>query len=81
MASKTPHIDPYLFQCQFEAFRSFVEDKSGITFVSFASNPHTDEQEGYKYDLYRAGRDALAFQAWERSAIGRRDRSSGGSSY
>ena len=70
MVPNAPHIDPYLFQRQFEAFRAFVEGKSGITFVSFASNPYTEEQEGYKYDLYRAGRDALAFQTWERSAIG-----------
>ena len=58
-------IDPYLFEKQFEAFQKFVEEKSNVPFVSFASNPYTDEQEGYKYEIYRAARDKLAFQAWK----------------
>lgn len=64
------HINPYLFQRQFEAFKAFIEEKSGVAFVSFASNPYTEKQEGYKYDIHRAGRDALAFQAWKESDIG-----------
>lgn len=70
MVNVEPHIDPYLFQRHFEAFKAFVEEKSGIAFVSFASNPYTEEQEGYKYGIYRAGREALAFHGWTRSAIG-----------
>ena len=65
-----PTIDPYLFEKQFEAFQKFVEEQSGVPFVSFASNPYTDEQEGYKYEIYRAARDKLAFQAWKDSDIG-----------
>lgn len=70
MASDFQHIDPYLFQRQFDAFCVFVEDQSGIRFVSFASNPYTEKEEGYKYEIYRAGREALAFQAWKPSDIG-----------
>lgn len=70
MTIDTPHIDSYLFQQQFEAFRTFVEKQSGVAFVSFASNPYTEEQEGYKYVIQRAGRDALAFQTWRQSVIG-----------
>lgn len=70
MPDDKPHINPYLFERQFEAFKSFVEEKSGVTFVSFASNPYTEEQEGYKYVIHHAGRDALAFQAWTQSDIG-----------
>lgn len=66
-------IDPYLFEKQFEAFQKFVEEKSNVPFVSFASNPYTDEQEGYKYEIYRAARDKLAFQAWKESDIGSGD--------
>ena len=66
-------IDPYLFEKQFEAFQKFVEEQSNIPFVSFASNPFTDEQEGYKYEIYRAARDKLAFQAWKKSDIGSGD--------
>lgn len=73
MAIDGPHIDPYLFQQQLEAFRSFVEEHSGLAFVSFASNPYTEEQEGYKYEIHHAGRDALAFQAWKQSDIGTGD--------
>lgn len=68
-----PVIDPYLFEKQFEAFKKFVEDKSKVSFVSFASNPYTDDQEGYKYKIYREARDKLAFQAWKESDIGSGD--------
>lgn len=70
MAVDKPRIDSYLFQQQFEAFKSFVEAESGLAFVSFASNPYIDKQEGYKYEVHRDGRDALAFQAWKLSDIG-----------
>ena len=73
METSKPTIDPYLFEKQFEAFQKFVEEKSSVPFVSFASNPYTDEQEGYKYEIYRAARDKLAFQAWKESDIGRGD--------
>ena len=68
-----PTIDPYLFEKQFEAFQKFVEEQSKVTFVSFASNPYTNEQEGYKYEIYRAARNKLAFQAWKKSDIGSGD--------
>jgi len=64
-----PTIDPYLFEKQFEAFKAFAEEQSSVPFLSFASNPYTDEQEGYKYEIYRTARDKLAFQAWKKSDI------------
>ena len=73
MEIDNPHIDPYLFQQQFEAFKTFVSEKSGLSFVSFASNPYTEQQEGYKYKIHHAGRDALTFQAWKKSDIGNGD--------
>ena len=63
MADGEAYIDPYLFQRQFEAFRTFVEEKVGIAFISFASNPFTEKEEGYKYEIHHAGRNALAVQA------------------
>ena len=70
MAHDTPHIDPYLFERQLEAFKKFVEEKSDPPFVSFASNRYIEEHEKYKSDIYHAGREALAFQTWEKSTIG-----------
>lgn len=70
MEPTKPTIDPYLFEKQFEAFKTFVEKQSNVSFVSFASNPYTDEQEGYKYEIYRSAREKLAFQAWKESDIG-----------
>jgi len=70
MKISKPTIDPYLFEKQFEAFHKYVEEQSDVPFVSFASHPFTDEQEGYKYDIYRTARDNLAFQAWKESDIG-----------
>lgn len=73
MALDKPQIDPYLFEQQFEAFKRFVEEQSGLAFVSFASHTYTDAQEGFKYSIHHAGRDALAFQAWKKSDIGTGD--------
>jgi len=73
MVVDKPHINPYLYQQQFEAFKDFVEEQSGVAFVSFAANPYTEKQEGYKYEIHHAGRDALAFQAWQQSDIGSGD--------
>ena len=70
MAPDMPHIDSYLFERQLEAFTKFVEEKSGLPFVSFASNPYVKKHEGYKSEIYYAGGNALAFQSWERSALG-----------
>ena len=63
-------IDPFLFTCQLDAFKKFVEYESGVPFISFPSNPYTEKEEGYKYDVYHSGRDALAFQDWKSSDIG-----------
>ena len=62
MAPEIPHIDPYLFECQFKAFRKFIEEESGSPFVSFAGDRYIEEHEEYKSDIYHAGRDALAFE-------------------
>lgn len=70
MAVDKPQIDPYLFERQFSAFTTFVEAQNGIKFVSFASHPYTEEQEGYKYEIHRTAREALRFQAWKKSDIG-----------
>ncbi|MCP4115803.1 MAG: hypothetical protein GY737_10425 [Desulfobacteraceae bacterium] len=70
MATDKPGINPYLFERQFHAFRMFVEEKAGVPFVSFGSHPYTEEQEGYKYEIHKAARGALAFQTWKRKDIG-----------
>jgi len=70
MAADPPHIDPVLFQRHFDAFRAFVKEKSGIPFVSFASNPYTEREEGYKYEIYTAGRAKLGLEAWKPSDLG-----------
>ena len=69
MINYTPHVDPYRFERQFDAFRTFVAQKSGVDFVSF-SNRYTDEQEGYKTDINHSGRTLLSFHAWTESDIG-----------
>jgi predicted restriction endonuclease len=70
METDHPHINPYLFQRQFEAFRTFVEERSGVALVSFTQNPYIENNEAYKYEIYRAGRDMLAFQDWKQSDTG-----------
>src|SRR5690349_18591926 len=70
MSTERPHVDPYLFLRQLEAFKAFVEEKSGDEFVSFTQNWYVADQEGYKYGIHRAGRDALACMNWKHSDIG-----------
>jgi hypothetical protein len=65
-----PRIDPYRFRRLFDDFQAFVEGQSDTRFVSFASSSYTEDQEGYKYRIYNAGRQALDFRTWKRSAIG-----------
>ena len=70
MQTVTPIINPYLFEKQYDAFIKFVEEKSNIAFVSFASHPYTDQQEGYKYQIYRVARNKLSFHTWKNYDIG-----------
>ena len=73
MNTLKPTIDPYLFDKQFAAFKKFVEEQSKVSFVSFASNPYTEDEEGYKSEIYREARGKLVFQAWKESDIGSGD--------
>ena len=73
MTTQKPRIDPFLFEQQFKAFTSFVEEKSNLPFRSFASHPFTDNNEGYKREIYSAAREALSFQAWLKTDIGTGD--------
>jgi predicted restriction endonuclease len=63
-------IDQYLFQQCFRAFESFIEEKSRTRFRSFASNPYTHENEGYKYNVCQVGQSKLQFTKWNKSAFG-----------
>ena len=65
-----PQIDPHLFEKQLIAFRAFVKEKTGGSFVSFASHPYIDQGEDYKYEIHRKARKALAFQGWRETDIG-----------
>ncbi|MFO8041483.1 MAG: HNH endonuclease [Sodalinema sp.] len=63
-------IDIFLFEQQFQRFREHVIKESGMDLTSFSSNPYTEVEEGYKYDLYRDARKILKFQNWQESDIG-----------
>jgi len=65
----TPHIDPYLFERQFDAFKALVQEMSGV-FVSFGSNPYVRREEGYKSEIHRKGSELLNWQAWKLSDVG-----------
>lgn len=73
MSIQKPQIDPYLFERQFYAFIKFVEEQTNVSFKSFASHPYTEENEGYKYEIYRLARIALSFQAWIKTDVGSGD--------
>jgi hypothetical protein len=70
MKEKTPIIDYFLFEKHLNAFKSFVEQESGIPFSSLNAHPFVEKHEGYKYQTYRDGRENLAFQTWTRTDVG-----------
>ena len=70
MPEMTCHIEPFPFNELFDAFRSFVVKKSGTSFHSFKGNKYTFEEEGFKDQLYKLGREALAFEAWKPEDVG-----------
>jgi hypothetical protein len=71
MTKQKPIVDPYLFEHQFERFRKHVIEESGLELVSFNSNPYTEKQEGYKYQIHSVSRSILDFGSWSITEIGR----------
>ncbi len=67
---KTQHVDEYLFYQYYQQFRKFVEHKSNMVFNSFVSNSYTEEQEGYKNQLFLDARSNLNFGKWVKSDVG-----------
>ena len=71
MAAQKPHIDPYLFGLQFDAFRAFVEERAPrAPLMSFANHPYICRQEGYKCKLHETARRKLESDKWKKSEIG-----------
>lgn len=63
-------IDIFNFEKYFQLFKSLVEAKSKTPFTSFPANRYTEEQEGYKDDIYEKARNNLKFWKWRNSDIG-----------
>jgi len=66
-------FDPYLITEHVNAFKRFVEGESGCPFDSFSANAYTEKQEGYKQEIYRKGRERLAYDKWNKSMVGNGD--------
>lgn len=63
-------IDIFLFEHQFQNFKEHVVKKSDMDLISFSLNRYTNEQEGYKRDLYCDARRLLRFETWNEADIG-----------
>jgi len=63
-------IDTYCFENYFSLFIDLVETKSKTNFISFPSNRHTEENEGYKDKIYEKARNNLKFWDWDIHKIG-----------
>lgn len=66
-----PTIDQFLFEREFQLFQKHVFTESGLRLISFSSNPYTERQEGYKYEIQREGRSKLDIGNWQRKDIGK----------
>ncbi|MCK9327273.1 MAG: hypothetical protein M0P69_17405, partial [Bacteroidales bacterium] len=67
MASK---IDIFCFEKYFDEFLMLVETESKARFISFPSNRYTEENEGYKDEIYEKARNYLQFWNWKKEDIG-----------
>ena len=68
--NQSEEVDIYLFHQYFKQFKNFVEKKSGMVFTNFVSNSYTEDQEGYKNQLFLDARSNLNFGEWSKSDIG-----------
>jgi len=65
------NINKVEFDKQFNLFIRYVLGTSGEKeFKSFSSNTFTQEQEGYKYEIYDLAREVLNYKSWTREDIG-----------
>ena len=64
-------IDIFLFEKYFDLFINLVESKSKTKFISFPSNRYTEENEGYKDEIYEKARNNLQFWKWKKDEIGK----------
>ena len=60
-----------MFEGEFQLFRQHVLEKSGAEFISFNSNPYTEREEGYKYEIQKKGRENLNLEDWDTKDIGK----------
>lgn len=65
-----PSIDEFYFQKYFQKFITFIEEKSGMELKSFSSNIYTENEEGYKDNIYRESRNILDLKSWKEKDIG-----------
>ena len=66
-----PTIDIFLFEKYFQLFVDLVEQKSKMKFVSFSGNEYTQDNEGYKDEIYDEARDKLQYWKWKKENIGK----------
>ncbi len=66
-------IDHYLFEQKFRWFEEYIFQKSGLNFTSFSANPYLENEEAFKYDIYRNARKLLRFETWQATDIGKGD--------
>jgi hypothetical protein len=63
-------IDIFSFEKYFGLFIDLVEAKSKTKFISFPANRYTEENEGYKDEIYEKARNNLQFWKWGKNDIG-----------
>ena len=63
-------IDIFNFEKYFSLFTDLIEAKSKTKFISFPANRYTEENEGYKDEIYERARNNLQFWRWEKENIG-----------
>ena len=63
-------IDIFNFTKYFGLFVDLIEAKSKTKFISFPANRYTEENEGYKDEIYEKARNNLQFWKWKKEEIG-----------
>ena len=66
-------IDINCFEKYYDLFINLVEAKSKTKFTSFPGNRFTQENEGYKDEIYKKAIDKLQYWRWDENNIGTGD--------
>jgi len=63
-------VNQNILEIEFNKFVNFIQLKTGEVFSTFKESKYFINEEGYKDDIYKDARKALAYGNWKKEDIG-----------